>query len=85
MTIEMRAIRKAVELVGTPDALAERLGVKVEEVEAWSSGLRRPVREVFLRVVDLILDEIPSPKDSPYLLIAGVLSVIGPYLNGIAL
>ncbi|HUQ73306.1 MAG TPA: YdaS family helix-turn-helix protein [Burkholderiales bacterium] len=80
MTIEIRAIRKAVELMGTRDALAERLGVKVEDVEAWISGVRRPVREVFLRVVDLILDEIPAPRDSSYLVVVGMLSVIAPYL-----
>jgi hypothetical protein len=64
MTIENRALRKAAELLGTRNNLAERLGITVEDVEKWISGTRRPPREVFLRVVDIILDEMPAPADS---------------------
>jgi len=59
MTVEDRALRKAVELAGSQRNLAERIGVEVEDVERWLAGASRPPREVFLRVVDLLLDELP--------------------------
>jgi hypothetical protein len=64
VTIESRALRRAVELAGSRESLAERVDVKVEELEKWLAGTRRPPREVFLRIVDLILDELPAPASS---------------------
>ena len=66
MTIESRALRRAVELAGSRESLAERIDVKVEELEKWLAGTRGPPREVFLRIVDLILDESrPGANDDP--------------------
>src|SRR2546421_10775005 len=64
ITVQSRALRKAAELLGGQKRLAERLGVEVEDIEKWSAGTRRTPREIFLRVGDLILDELPSPADS---------------------
>jgi hypothetical protein len=63
-TVQSRAVRKAAELLGGQKILAERLGAKVEDVEKWAAGTRRTPRDVFLRVVDLILDELASASDS---------------------
>lgn len=52
-----RALLRAVELVGGRDKLARVLRVPVSEIDKWIAGEAKPPREVFLRVVDLILDE----------------------------
>jgi DNA-binding transcriptional regulator YdaS (Cro superfamily) len=64
MTVENRALQRAVELAGSRKDLAERIDVKVEDLEQWLGGKRRAPREVFLRVVDVILDELPPPDAS---------------------
>jgi DNA-binding transcriptional regulator YdaS (Cro superfamily) len=57
-------LRKAAELVGGQRKLAERLGVSVADIEKWAAGKGLPPREVFLRVVDLIIDEITPSEGS---------------------
>jgi hypothetical protein len=64
MTVESRALQKAVNLIGSRTNLAERIGIKIEDLEEWLAGTRRLPREVFLRVVDVILDELPAPADA---------------------
>jgi len=64
MTVEGRALLRAVELAGSRKNLAERIGAKVEDVEKWLAGTGRPPRETFLRVVDVILDELAAPTAS---------------------
>ena len=69
--VPIRALQKAAELAGGRRLLAERLGVKAAEIEKWLTGTQAMPRDIFLRVVDLIIDEItPSgdssePNDSP--------------------
>jgi hypothetical protein len=48
---------RAAELVGGRDKLARVLRVPISELDKWIAGDAKPPREVFLRVVDLILDE----------------------------
>jgi hypothetical protein len=62
--VPIRALQKAAELVGGRKSLADRLGVKAAEIEKWVSGKEAIPREVFLRVVDLIIDEITPAGDS---------------------
>lgn len=57
-------MRKAAELVGGQKKLAERLGVGVAEIEKWMAGKTATPREIFLRVVDLIIDEITPAEGS---------------------
>ncbi len=65
ISVQSRALRKAAELLGGQRKLAERLGVNVTEIEIWTEGKRATPREIFLRVVDLIIDEItPSGGSS---------------------
>jgi DNA-binding transcriptional regulator YiaG len=62
ISVQSRAVRKAAELAGGQKRLAERLGVSVAEIEKWAAGKATTPREIFLRVVDLIIDEI-TPAD----------------------
>jgi hypothetical protein len=59
-------LQKAAELLGGRKKLAQRLGLKVTDLEKWTAGGEETPRDVFLRVVDLLLDELtPGPGDSP--------------------
>ena len=61
-TVYSRAVRKAAELVGGREKLARALQVPLAEIEKWIADKGKPPREIFLRIVDLILDETgPAP------------------------
>jgi hypothetical protein len=55
-----RAVRKAAELAGGSDKLARVLQVPAEEIEKWMAGDGQPPRDVFLRVVDIIVEARPK-------------------------
>jgi DNA-binding transcriptional regulator YdaS (Cro superfamily) len=63
-SVYIRALRKAAEIAGGRRALAERLGVKLPELETWLAGKKAVPREPFLRAVELIVDEL-SPEGDP--------------------
>jgi len=72
-SVQRRALQKAIELAGGRRALAERLGVKAGDIEKWASGRAEVPREAFLRLVELIIDELapgegagdpPAPRSS---------------------
>jgi hypothetical protein len=56
-SVYARALQKAAELVGGRAKLARVLHVPLAELEKWLAEQAKPPREVFLRVVDIILDE----------------------------
>jgi len=56
-SVYSRALLRATELAGGRDKLARVLRVPLSELDKWIAGETKPPREVFLRVVDLILDE----------------------------
>jgi DNA-binding transcriptional regulator YdaS (Cro superfamily) len=62
-SVEIRALRKAVELSGGRGALATRLGLKARELESWLSGKTAIPREALLRIVDVLLDELAPPAE----------------------
>jgi DNA-binding transcriptional regulator YdaS (Cro superfamily) len=64
ISVQSRALRKAAGLLGGQKKLAQRLGVNVAEIEIWTDGKRATPREIFLRVVDLIIDEITPAEGS---------------------
>lgn len=70
-SVHIRALRKAAELSGGRRELAARLGVKLEDVEKWAAGTVAIPRELFLRIVAVILDELApeeglsDPPDEP--------------------
>lgn len=56
-SVYSRAIQKAADLLGGRDRLAKVLLVPLAELEKWIADKAKPPREVFLRVVDIVLDE----------------------------
>ena len=77
MTISVysRALGRAAELLGGREKLAKVLQVPAADLDAWIADRAKPPRDIFLRVVDLILDETaqagdggttepPSPRDA---------------------
>jgi len=57
-SVQIRALQKAIELAGGRRALAERLGVGSKELEKWLAGKADIPRDAFMRVVELIIDEL---------------------------
>jgi len=62
-SVYSRALSKAAELLGGRDQLARVLQVPAAEIDTWIADEAKPSREVFLRVVDIILDESRSGQD----------------------
>ena len=56
-TVYSRALQKATELAGGRDKLAKILQVQRAELDKWIADQGKPPREIFLRIVDLILEE----------------------------
>lgn len=56
-----RTLHKAAELCGGNKKLARELRVPLVELEKWLAGAAAPPMNVFLRAVDYVLDETPSP------------------------
>jgi hypothetical protein len=48
------ALRAAADAVGGEQELAERLGVRVQDLRAWMQGGEAPPLEPFLQALDLI-------------------------------
>jgi len=55
---------KAAELLGGRDKLAKALRVPRAELDKWIADQGKPPRDTFLRLVDLILDEIGAGGSS---------------------
>jgi hypothetical protein len=51
-------------MAGGREELARALQVPLAEVEKWIVGERKPPREVFLRVVDLLIED-SAGSDAP--------------------
>lgn len=68
-TLYTRALRRASELLGGENVLAARLRVSRTAVTLWMSGLAGVPDDVFLKVVDLLLERklsdmrAPPPRD----------------------
>ena len=56
-SVYSRAVQKAADLLGGRQRLAKVLKVPINEIDSWIADKTRPPREVFLRVVDIVLDE----------------------------
>ena len=64
-SVYSRALLKAAELLGGRDKLAKALRVPRAELDKWIADQGKPPRDMFLRVVDLILDEIGAAGGEP--------------------
>jgi hypothetical protein len=56
-----RTFQKAAELCGSRRKLARHLRVPLGDLEKWIAGGDTPPINVFLKAIDLVLDETPSP------------------------
>ena len=65
-----RTLQKAAELSGGQKQLARMLRVPLAELEKWIAGEAAPPMSVFLKAIDFVLDETPSPFSRGSLLIA---------------
>jgi hypothetical protein len=63
-TVYSRALSRAAELLGGRDKLAKVLQVPAAQIDDWIADRSKPPREVFLRIVDLILDETATAEGS---------------------
>ena len=63
-SVYSRAVRKAAELLGGREKLSRTLQVPLAEIEKWLADKGKPPREIFLRVVDLIIDDNGVPDAS---------------------
>jgi hypothetical protein len=57
-----RTLQKAAELAGGHKKLARYLRVPLSDLEKWIAGTGKPPIGTFLKAVDLVLDETPSPS-----------------------
>jgi hypothetical protein len=55
-SVYARAVRKAAELAGGNAELARVLQVPRDAIEKWIVGEGMPPRDIFLRVVDIVID-----------------------------
>jgi DNA-binding transcriptional regulator YdaS (Cro superfamily) len=53
-TAHTRTLRRAVEVVGSPEELAETLGVSPESLAAWLAGDQALPNDVYMRALDLV-------------------------------
>ena len=56
-----RTFQKAAELYGGQKKLARYLQVPLADLEKWIAGGATPPHAAFLKAIDLVLDETPSP------------------------
>ena len=57
-----RAIERVIGICGGVEAAAVRLNVDAHTLKRWQRGLGQPGTEVFLRCVDIILNEATLPE-----------------------
>jgi hypothetical protein len=62
--VYFRTLQKAADLLGGRKNLARHLRVPIGELENWMSGSQVPPIGVFLKAVDLVLDETGAPRDT---------------------
>ena len=53
-TPKVRTLRRAAEVVGSPEALAEALDVSPEMVSAWLLGQQALPNDAYMRALDLV-------------------------------
>ena len=63
-SIISRTLQKAAELLGGRANLCKYLRVPSAELNRWIADEAEPPTGIFLRAVDLILDETPPPAES---------------------
>lgn len=60
-TVYTRTLSRAIEIAGSPAALAAFLGSSSKEVETWSRGETYPPLPIFLAIVDVVAANALTP------------------------
>jgi hypothetical protein len=63
-SVYSRALLKATDLVGGREQLAKLLHVPKADLDSWIADEAKLPRDIFLRIVDLILDETAPVADA---------------------
>jgi hypothetical protein len=63
-SVYSRTLQKAAELIGGQAKLGRHLRVPAAELQKWIDDKAVPPMGIFLRAVDLIIEETPPPVDS---------------------
>ena len=66
METHIRVLKRVVEIEGSEPALARRLKVRSSYLAVWLTGSEPIPEPVFLRAVDMILDEAPRVSAIPF-------------------
>ena len=74
MSVQARALHRAAAVIGGLHQLAGYLKVSDEYIREWMFDVGSPPNGVFLRVIDLLLDQ---PEDAATQLATDGLSVVG--------
>lgn len=53
-TPKIRTLKRAAQIVGSCGLLADRLGVKIEDVTSWYSGAIVPDDNVYIALLDIV-------------------------------
>jgi len=53
-TAYTRTMRRAIESLGSPERVAQALGVTVSDIEAWAAGHSNPPPSAFLKAIDIV-------------------------------
>ena len=64
VSVYSRTVQRATELLGGRDRLARRLRVPKADIDRWIADEAKPPRDIFLRIVDLILDDTGPAHDA---------------------
>ena len=64
-SVYSRTLQKAAELIGGRARLCRHLRVPSDDLDKWIADAAVPPIGVFLRAVDLVIEETPAPGDSP--------------------
>jgi len=63
VSVYSRALRRAAELLGGREKLVKLLQIPAADLDSWIADRAKPPRDIFLRVVDIILDETAQSGD----------------------
>jgi hypothetical protein len=63
-SVYSRTLQKAAEVIGGQAKLCRHLRVPAAELQKWIDDKAVPPIGIFLRAVDLIIEETPPPADS---------------------
>ena len=63
-SVYSRTLQKAADLLGSRKKLARVLRVPTKDLESWIADEAKPPLNVFLRVVDLIIDETGTTPET---------------------